>query len=60
MMFSPEQVKAHLETIPMQEFIYMMSSRWREANRVLNTHDKLSDVEEKAWIDMFRREIVCA
>ena len=60
MMFSSEQVKLHLETIPMQEFIYMMSSRWREANRVLNTRDKLSDVEEKAWIDMFRREIVCA
>ena len=60
MMFSPEQVKAHLETIPMQEFIYMMSSRWQEANHVLNTRDKLSDVEEKAWIDMFHREIVCA
>ena len=60
MMFSPEQVKAHLETIPMQEFVYMMSSRWREANRVLNTRDKLSDVEEKAWIDMFHWEIVCA
>ena len=58
MMFSPEQVNAHLETIPMQEFIYMMSSRWRDANRVLNTRDKLTDVEEKAWIEMFRREIV--
>ena len=42
----------------MQEFFYMMSSRWRDANRVLNTGDKLTDVEEKAWIEMFRREIV--
>jgi len=59
MMFSPEQLKAHTETFPMQEFIYMMSSRWRDANRVLNTRDKLTEVEEKAWIEMFRWEIVC-
>jgi hypothetical protein len=58
MMFSPEQIQAHLETIPMQEFIYMMSSRWRDANQVLNTREKLTDVEETAWIAMFRREIV--
>lgn len=57
-MFSPEQVNVHLEMIPMQEFIYMMSSQWRDANQVLNTRDKLTDVEEKAWIEMFRREIV--
>jgi len=59
MMFSPELVKANPEVIPMQEFIYMMSSRWRDANRVLNSRATLTDVEEKAWIDMFRREIVC-
>ena len=50
--------KSNDVAIPMQEFIYMMSSRWRDANRVLNTCDKLTDVEEKAWIEMFRREIV--
>ena len=59
MMFSPELVKANPDVIPMQEFIYMMSSRWRDANRVLNSRATLTDVEEKAWIDMFRREIVC-
>ena len=59
MMFSPEQVKAHGETIPTQEFIYMMSSQWRDANRVLNIRDSLTDVEEKAWIEIFQREIVC-
>lgn len=59
MMFSPEQMKASVETVPMQEFIYMMSSRWRDANRVLNTRENLTAEEQKAWVAMFCREIVC-
>jgi hypothetical protein len=56
MLFTDEQLDDEERTAPMQQLLYMMSSRFRAANRALRDVETVD--QEEAWVKMFQREVV--